>query len=238
VILKSLQWDCDNGATGQHAAEGPLGATLTGVFAEKSGQPMSVRLAVIEIRDDWPAWTEMTGYRTWKHKLCPCPCCNVPLASLTDLRMFCIDGGHWEQEDEESHGAEVARHEITITVESVNTQRLLKHAIVYRESLLGRALARDIPHFNLLKGDRLEPSTAVPDISRFEFADVPFEATFWRSETPDRLLHNSPLMSIIGCGPHSWAIDLLHSWHLGPEGYFIAHVCRFVIRSKIFSFPV
>ena len=44
-----------------------------------------------------------------------------------------------------------------------------------------------------------------------------------------------PLLSIEGVTTASWGIDLLHSWHLGPEASYVGHVLYFLLRIGIYT---
>lgn len=101
----------------------------------------------------------------------------------------------------------------------------------------GRAVVEDFKagDLELERGDRLEPSKALPDVADFGLMDVPFVAEFWKSQAPSelRLLHETPLMQLEGSTFEQWCIDLLHTWHLGPVATFIAFVIWFILGSKV-----
>ncbi len=46
----------------------------------------------------------------------------------------------------------------------------------------------------------------------------------------DRVLHESPILMIRGIQLIHWAFDLLHTWHLGPLGAYIALVLWFILE--------
>mgnify|MGYP007004463486 CR=1 FL=1 len=109
--------------------------------------------------------------------------------------------------------------------------------LIYRRDCQGRSLCMDISNLGLCKYDRLLPTRVVPDVANFEKTIVPFLVTFWRMKSTDRLVHDCPLFmnkEITGIGIESFAIDLLHSWALGPLGVFIAFVFWFCLSSRIF----
>ena len=56
----------------------------------------------------------------------------------------------------------------------------------YVYSYNGRALKKDVEAVDppLLKGDRLDPQPALPDVHKFELLKPPFEVKFWRTSTP------------------------------------------------------
>ena len=51
----------------------------------------------------------------------------------------------------------------------------------------------------------------------------------------DRLLHKSPLFDVPGCGPHLFAIDLLHTWHLGALALYVGEVLWLLLHSRVLS---
>ena len=71
--------------------------------------------------------------------------------------------------------------------------------------------------------------------SRFKDMQLPFVAHFWRTSVENRLLNSCPLLEVEGVDTDTCAIDLLHTWHLGPLARFIAFVMWAVLRCKAFS---
>ena len=115
-------------------------------------------------------------------------------------------------------------------IASEQAKAMVLGSLRYTKAGLGRSLIRDIPSLGLCCGDRLEPSAGLPN--------VPFEVCFWRMTAGDRVLHQSPLFGIKGVGPESFAIDLLHTWHLGCLARYIGHSLRFLVKSGIFAPPL
>ena len=70
---------------------------------------------------------------------------------------------------------------------------------------------------------------------RFDSMVPPFHATFWRMQPEARLRHHSPLMDIEGVGMGSFAIDILHTWHLGPLLKYIPKVFWTLIRADVWG---
>lgn len=83
----------------------------------------------------------------------------------------------------------------------------------------------------LLAGDRLEASSCLPDVGLFERRSLPFVATFWRGGPAARLRHATPLLNIRGFCLERYAVDLLHSWHLGCLQYVLGEAFWAVINS-------
>ena len=55
LMLTAVAWDFKAGAAGVHALEGPAGVELTSAMRALAGRDMPIRVAVIEVRADWPA---------------------------------------------------------------------------------------------------------------------------------------------------------------------------------------
>ena len=101
---------------------------------------------------------------------------------------------------------------------TVDQQRSIFRSLMYGKKNRGRALTfpLSINGVNLQAGDRLEPSPNLMNIANFEYKAVPFRARFWRMTKVDRIIHESPILRILGVWLDKFAIDLLHTWHMGP----------------------
>ena len=65
---------------------------------------------------------------------------------------------------------------------------------------------------------------------------LPVVAKFWQTSVENRLLNNCPLLEIEGVDINTCAIDLLHTWHLGPLARLIAAFIMWaVLLCKAFS---
>ena len=111
---------------------------------------------------------------------------------------------------------------------------ILRH-LEYKKAARGRALVCNLPQLSLRKGDRLEPSAALPDVAQFENTPVPFDCTFWVAPEDARLTHGCPLFQVPGVSWSTWAIDIMHSWHLGPLQQLISLTFHFCIGSGLFA---
>ena len=114
-------------------------------------------------------------------------------------------------------------------VVSMRLQMMVHSSLRFSTHYRGRVLCRDIPELRLKRLDRLDPSPDIPDTHKFLLCKVPFRARFWRMTKDDRLVHKSPLMDIVGVTHETYATDLLHCWHRGPEEDWIAVSLWFII---------
>ena len=100
----------------------------------------------------------------------------------------------------------------------------------------GRILTRPIPELALQRGNRLEPSTHLPDVFKFEKMSLPFNCVFWLGNKDDRLTHVSPLLTDIeGVNTSTYGPAILHSWDLGPLSAIVATCFHLWLRTKLWS---
>ena len=93
-----------------------------------------------------------------------------------------------------------------------------------------------------LPGDRLRPSRLIRDVADFEDIALrkpllPFRYLFWRVGNPKsaRLLHHNPLKDIPGIGMESYAIDILHTWHMGDIPRYCGMAIWAVLRCAAYG---
>ncbi len=77
----------------------------------------------------------------------------------------------------------------------------------------GRTIQADMPMWPLLKNDRLEPTSAYPDIASIDSIKVfPIELTFWRQSLETLCTHRCALFSRRSrLLPESLCVDELHT---------------------------
>ena len=82
----------------------------------------------------------------------------------------------------------------------------------------GLSLVRDLPRLNLLKGDRVEPCQAMPNVADvFSVTAYPVDILFWRPALETLARHRNPLFDDeVGLSVHEGlTIDPLHALYLG-----------------------
>ena len=122
-----------------------------------------------------------------------------------------------------------------LRIEDADTQRLIARTLEYSKKRRGRALVADLRVLGLRKGARLEPTTSLPDVGKFETADLPLECTFWVAADNARLTHACPLFRLPGVTLDTWAIDIMHTWHLGPVQQYVSLSLHFCIDSGLWA---
>jgi hypothetical protein len=102
----------------------------------------------------------------------------------------------------------------------------------------GRALMTDVPQYNLVKGDRLEPTSWMIDVGEFDQISVfPCIVMFWRTTSETLAKHRNPLFNEkLGINPYrTLAIDPLHDIHLGVLLRFVTHVFWCLLLADVFK---
>ena len=100
---------------------------------------------------------------------------------------------------------------------------------------MGRVLKKEFAALGLKQGDRLEPSSELPDVDTFNVQPCPFKSVFHTAGPNSRVLHISPLLSIPGVSLDTWCVDVLHTWHYGPLSTFIASALRTLLQTPIYQ---
>jgi hypothetical protein len=88
--------------------------------------------------------------------------------------------------------------EITVVITTAEHKSKLRAMLFYDRrphGAHGRALRDDMPIFGLLKGDRLEPSQTLQNISLMEEAALPMTLVFWRHSKDTIARHRNPIFS-------------------------------------------
>ena len=115
-----------------------------------------------------------------------------------------------------------------VLISDSRLQRLVTRNLVYNKKLRGRVLTTSLPELGLCKGSRLEPTSQLADVASFEYVATPFKACFWVGPEDARLTHMCPLFRLHGVTLDTWAIDIMHAWHLGPLQQLVSlslHFC-------------
>ena len=92
-----------------------------------------------------------------------------------------------------------------------------------------------IEELGLCKAARLEPSELLCDPSAFEKQVPPFRVVFFFGNKHDRVQHMSPLLGILGMSFKKWAIDTLHSLHMGPFSTAVSFTLQKMLESPVWK---
>ena len=178
----------------------------------------------------------------WSHEFFPCFECDINklmISSVESLENVSLNGGPWDPYSEADRQQDVERSAIVARIPDLASRILVSTHLRYKKAFIGRGLKDRIivgdPPIQLMKGDRLEPTLAMRDVSKFEDLTPPFDVTFWRCFGEDRVLHDTPLFLVPGLGIDTHGPDTLHSWCLGPVISYIPVAILFLIGSSIYT---
>eukprot|EP00969_Alexandrium_andersonii_P153631 6793549-Alexandrium_andersonii.AAC.1 len=189
---------------------------------------MRARAAVIWCKGDWMEFSQRFGLPSHASGLRPCYCCNTPggTEALSPVGIT-VHGGPWTDNVDSDFADAATRAEIRITLTAALQEEIRKKLRWDRRKngAQGRALCAAIPAAGLLAGDRLEQTAGVlEDVGEFERLTPPVEVVFWRRSRATVCTHRCPLWDPeLGLGPSALAVDLLHSFHLGPVHNWAKH---------------
>ena len=184
------------------------------------------------LKGDWAEFASTLGFRSSSHHLCPCFKCKAtggPEGSLRSVEGISAIGEPWGARDFDDWDAACRRCEVHVEVLCKPQLDILVGCLEYDKNpkgSRGRALRADIPPLRLLKGDRLEPTSAHPDTAAIDDCLVfPLRLVFWRVANQTSVRFRSPLFSrrshIL---PERLCVDELHTMHLGVFQDFILAV--------------
>ena len=95
----------------------------------------------------------------------------------------------------------------------------------------------DIERLGLKAGDRLEPSMGLLDVGKFDYiAAYPFIVLFWRQTCSPVTYHRNPIIcSQLFTGVHCFAVDTLHTLHLGVFKQWILRALWCLLVADVFG---
>jgi hypothetical protein len=211
----------------------------------RAGLPMGLVLAVCEIRADMPGYTGPMGFRASSHAVNPCCVCSICKKDLAMMDNVSLDDGPASAFTTDQYRQLVQECTIIVDITSADVRSIMRHdSLEYDRRKQNGFLGRRLVHHVVLEsgqrlriGDRLHPSRTLRDVADFERQATPFKCLFWRLDNPKtaKLLHHSPLMNIPGVGMESYAIDILHAWHLGGIPKYNGKVLWAILRSDAYA---
>jgi hypothetical protein len=243
-VWQMLRWSFEclaNGVYPQSRHDGAPWREAAGdsIRAAMSGTAFAFRCPLVMIKGDMMEHVTSIGLTHFvsvgpRH---PCAICDATLENMHDLGHFSVlgvdrVGTDYDEYEAACHGAEIHVH-----ILSQAQHRIILAELVYDKggNADGRCVSIDLPMFGLLKWDRLEPSIALVDVSRFDTLDVfPITITFWRLSAITCAKHRNPIFDrVLGTSPfRSIAADWLHCLSLGPFQLFLVLLIHRLIEAN------
>lgn len=242
-ILECLKWSLAALSTGYHPDRRHDRSTIRASDHSLLGlenQPLGFQACVLYMKGDWAEFSTRFGFPPHNDGIRPCFLCAVPPDRMCCPRSYNLSGGPWHTNTAADYEAAAARCEQPRLL-SASSYAKVKALLQFDSRPTGShglALIVDVPEANLLAGDRVEPTPEMPDVGRvFDIADVPCNVLFWRVAEQtlvhhrcglwSRELHMSPELNI--------AVDLLHTWYLGPVLLWARETLWCILDSRIWS---
>lgn len=230
VVLEWLRWSFSALATGAHPTRRHDGSPWTpadGAREAAAGTPL-VRGALVLLKGDWSEFCLTLGFPTWGSGAHPCLFCHSDRDSLYKLQDFHPGSFPHALKTDAQVRAACAAAEIRVVL-SADLHRQIAAALFYdkrKQGSHGRALRRAVPQAGLEKGDRLEPSSELRDVALFDsLSRFPTTVTFWRPGAETMAKHRNPLFAEeLGIGLDAFAVDTLHTLHLGVYQKLLARI--------------
>ena len=212
--------------------------------ASVAGSSMGFSGVVIVVKNDWAEYAHSLGFPTWGHHAHPCFSCfcrGGAAGNMAQTQGITLRRLPWRLKTEVEYMDACAKCEIPVRVASRDKLRKLVAALFYdrrQGGSHGRVVGRDFSEYNIIKGDRLEPSAGCPDIGMVDtmcqdFPEDGVSLVFVRVSSETLTRHRNPLFHArTGLTPQMCAVDELHTVHLGlVQDYVAASMWRLILAN-------
>ena len=227
---------------GRH--DGDAWTALDVARMRKAGTELICRACVLFFKTDWTELATSFGLPAHNDGLRPCVSCNADPDNMTNTSGMSHAGLPWRENRDEDYYDACDRCEFVVNL-SAGEHAAITSLLAYdkRDSgARGRTLLQDIVvgGTQLLRGDRLEPCQAVPDIGR-PFNDVShfplLNVHFWRPALEYITRHRNPIFNRrIGLTPkRTLSVDTLHSLYLGVMHALVRYVIWYLLLAHLWS---
>ena len=200
-----------------------------------AGKALRLKAALLYILGDWAEFCNTIGFINWQSVVSPCIFCICRKVEWTaDLALSAIQWP-WGLVDHALYDANCAMMEQWRTL-SLHARKYIATYLWYDKRShgnKGRCLRVDLPAFNLLAGDRVEPCRSVRDVAAFETLAGDVTVLFWRISAQGRVRHRNPMLdALLGITLNCISIDSLHTLNLGVMKEFTMHALWELILSN------
>lgn len=190
-----------------------------------------------QVRGDWAEFTHSLGFPTWHSADYPCLWCRADRDSLYD---FTEDGQTLcEATSASSYDEACRRCEIEVTLETREVLLEVAGLLFYDARIYGkrgRCLKEAVPALGLKRGDRVEPSAQLPDISGFEELQCPVTVLWWRSSEETATRHRNPMFEAgTGISVLTLAVDSLHCLALGVWQVVLSAIIEAIVAHDLYG---
>lgn len=200
--------------------------------ASLSGTDLGFVGVCLFIKGDWAEMVQRWGFPAWNDESDPCPFCFTSRADMYDLRMVSPMNSTAPPKSYESY-LETCRNCQVERVLTPDDIRVVRPCLRSTKRKGGRVLTRNLPHFGLRKGDRLEPTTQQPDIMRFDPEDGDRPCTFWQPSAGSSVRRPNPVFTAgTGVTTDAIGIDWLHTLSMGVFPHLLGYMIQELLRAN------
>ena len=210
--------------------------------AERAGTNMPFKGLLVQLKGDWGEWASSFGFAGHSTSLYPCICCYAAADDWFQTDDVTFEKLPWLETTMEDYLSACALCEVWVTFANRREHARVRARLAFdrrKEGGRGRCLTDDMPTFNLLKGDRLEPCRSCPDIGVGfdELAQKAFPVTvlFWRRSAETILRHRNPLFEVPGVTMLTLMVDTLHCMFLGVVPKFLQACIWMCIMNNVWG---
>ena len=230
-------------AQGKFPVRGPLGKDFDNPSDSTrralGGRPLGWKAVCIGIKGDLAEFAFLFGVPTWKSATDPCFLCSCSHHQLFEVQGFGPAGTSRPPKTHAQYEQTCSGCEIRVKVKTPAQKTELRANMEVSYKFRGRFITRDLPNFNLRKGDRLEPSAKIVDTHQWEDLELPIVLTCWGSSRRGMTHHRNPLFG--GTSAISFAscicLDWLHTLSLGIFQDFIGAFVNTLIQLNVWHCP-
>ena len=207
----------------------------------RQGTRMAYKAALVWLKADWSEFCERLGYPTWESSSRPCFVRDATGPKRYSPTGFSVVTSSWRNHEDADYDLACARAEISVRLSEADHTKVRSLLFWDKrpDGSHGRALAQSVPHLGLLAGDRVEPTTTMPDIgSGFDKPkSFPVQVLFWRPGSQTICLRRCPLFcKELGITPtRTLALDQMHTLYLGVANVVARHILWDLLKSGIWN---
>ena len=187
-----------------------------------AGKPLGFKGVVVDVNGDWTEFAVRWGFPTWQSGFRPCMMCSANHDQM-------LNPAHvLTEHDADAYDQACRACERWVAVTDEMQKSALKLNLIDDSTRKGVVLKADANDMvpRLIKGDRLEPSSSLPNVHAFPFMPVPFVCKFWRiPRNAKSIVHHRNILIAkeLGISTRTFSGDYLHSGHLGIHPVWMTH---------------
>ena len=236
-VFQWVGWSLEHMAQGRFPAHrhdkqpwGPQDQTRQ----EEGAKVMTCPAVVIQLRADWSEFMKVIAVPSWSSKKHPCFLCFTKKRQMAE-HLGEGDGQSFPWRLKKWIDYEKACSQCEIEVQGLSyAQWSAMLGLLYNDKDSGgRAIGAAWPALKLEKGDRIEPTDAVPDWAMITEKHIP-DLLFWRPSLETVCKHRVPMFSELWTftPEQCCALDVMHTWCLGIHAQFVGHAFwQFVLHN-------